>query len=229
MDGGRPRLRSDLRVPADGRRNLYDLHLPRRQRLGLRQGRPDLLHPLLRQPCVHPVLLAVASDLALRTGPPSHFPAALFPAQVRQPAPRRTGRAGGDRGADPLHGAAAQGARHHRLDELLRVDLAQCRDLDRRGDRHGLRDGVGRARLRMERGRQGHDDPAGRSLPRHLPPAPSLRRVRCDVQRDRRGEARFPRASRARPKRVVVQLERAALRARLLHVAALVRRALYGS
>ena len=227
MDRGRPRLRGDLRLPIAGGRDLYDLHLPRRQRLGLRQGRPDLLHPLLRQPRLHPVLLDVAADLAVCAGPPPHFPAALFPPPVRQPPARRTGRARGRRGADPLYGSPAQGPRHHRLDQFLRVDLAQRGDLDRRGDRHGLRDGVGRARLGMERGRQGRVHPAGRSLPRHLPAASPLWRIRRHVQRDRRGQARFPGAAGARPERVVVHLERAALGAGLLHVAALVRRALY--
>ncbi len=47
MDRGRAGLRHRLRLPADGGRDLHDLHLPRRLRHRLRQGCAGLLHPLL--------------------------------------------------------------------------------------------------------------------------------------------------------------------------------------
>ena len=81
---------------------------------------------------------------------------------------------------------------------------ADAGDLDRRRGRDRLCDGIGRARLGVDRGRQGHHDRAGRGVSRHLFPAALLWRNRADVRRNRAGEARLHGTAGARRKRVVV-------------------------
>ena len=197
---GRPRLRRAAGVPADRRRDLHHLHLPRRQRLGLRPRRADLLHPRLRLARLRHVLLAAAADLALRQARAPAVAAALLLPQIRQPMAGRARRRGRRRGAGALSGAAVPGPRHHRLDRLLRLDLADAGDLDRRGDGDDLRHDLRHARRGVERRRQGRAHPGGRRLPRRLPAAALLRRPRRNVPRHRRRQAGLPRRS-SRPAR----------------------------
>ena len=63
-------------------------------------------------------------------------------------------------------------------------------------------------------------DPRHRDLPRHLSALSLLRRAGADVRGDRKGQAGIHRAAAAWREPVVVLLDRAAHRARLLHVAA---------
>ena len=98
-------------VPVAGRRDLHHLHLPRRQRMGLRPRRADLLHPRLRLAGLCPVLLAAAADLALRQ-------ARASASRNRTSSPRNTtapgwacsSRSVGRRGARSLSGAAVHRA-----------------------------------------------------------------------------------------------------------------------
>ncbi len=84
---------------------------------------------------------------------------------------------------DPLSCASVQGARYHRRGRRLWRDLLHRGDLDRRNCRRRLCDGLGRARLGLDCGRQGYLDPRHRHLPRHLPALSLLRRARTDVPR----------------------------------------------
>ncbi len=66
MDGGRTRLRHDVCLFINGGRNIHDLYIPRRKRMGLRKRRPGLLYYRVRLSCLHFVILASASRVDLR-------------------------------------------------------------------------------------------------------------------------------------------------------------------
>ena len=227
MDGRGPLVRRAARLSAHGGRNLHDLHLPGRQRLRLWAGRTGLLHSVLRHACLHDVLLDVAADLALCTRSRPLFPGRLFRQQIRQPLAGRAGLAGRYCRAHPLSGAAVQRSRHHRRSRGLWRDRHRAGGLDRRCGRHRLRDDVGCSRLGLDGGRQGRDGPGGRGFSRHLFSAALLRRRGRDVRRHRSGKTRLCSAAGTWRKRLVVCLDGAAHRARLLYVAAHVRLDLY--
>ena len=89
----------------------------------------------------------------------SHF----FAQQIRQPMAWGARRAGRRRRAGALSGAAVPGPRHHRLGRLLRLDLADRGDLDRRGDGDDLRHDLRHARRGVERRGQGRAHPRRRA------------------------------------------------------------------
>ena len=134
---------------------------------------------------------------------------------------RRLGRRRGGDGALPR--AAAEGPRDHRLADLLRVDLTDRGRLARRPGAVALRGRLRDPRLRLDGRDQGRADAQRRAVHRDLPAAALLRRDRRDVPPDRRRQARLLDAVRGPADARLVQLDRAAHRARLLHVAAHVR------
>ena len=107
-------------------------------------------------------------------------------------------------------------------------DLFDGGDLDRRRDGDDLRHGLRHARRGMERRGQGRSHSRGRGVPRHLSAVPLLRRLFRDVPGDRRGRAGHARVQADRPERSVVPIDSGADGARLLHVAACLRRGVHG-
>src|SRR6185312_11127630 len=122
-----------------------------------------------------------------------------------------------------LSGAAIQGPRHHRLGRFVWRHFLDCRHLDRCGDRHGLCHGLRRARVGLERRREGHPDPGDGGVPRPLSAASLLRRYRRHVPCHRCGETRLPDLPAEWTEPGVVPVHRAVGSARLLHVAAFLR------
>ena len=188
--GRRPRLRDDLHLPADGRGDLLDLHVPRRRRVRLRLGRRGVLHPRLRDARLRAVVLPAAGGLALRDAAQARLAGRRVHVGVRLARARR-GRLGRRRGGDdPVPRAAAQRPRDHRLRDLLRHDLLDRGDLDRRLRALDLRGRVGHPRLGLDGRDQRCLDVKHRGLHRFVPSDPLLRRHRRHVPRGPIGQAR---------------------------------------
>ena len=135
----RPRVRHNPGLRPDGRRDLYDVHVPRRQRLRLRSRRAGFLHLVLWLLGLRAVLLAAArrSGANARTHRLISQPD-FFAHKYKQPGIGHPGRDRRHRGADPVPGAATQGPRHHRRRGGVRRDLPARGDLDWRGRRYRL-------------------------------------------------------------------------------------------
>ena len=199
VDGRRPRLRDDLRLPADGGRDLLDLHVPRRRRASRTApaARPTTSSATARSPTCCRTTCCPRSGATRRRASSSRRPTSSRARSTRAAlgvvVSRR--RRGGD---DPLPRAAAEGPRDHRLADLLRLDLLDRGDLDGRARALALRRRVGHPRLGVDGGDQGRADARrscvfiGLYLPIHY-----FGGDRRDVPRDRRRQARLPDAVRA--------------------------------
>jgi hypothetical protein len=85
------------------------------------------------------------------------------------------------RGDDPVPRAAAEGARDHRLADLVGLDLVDRRGVDRGGRPVDVRRRLGHPRLGVDGGDQGRPDAQRRRVHRALPADPLLRLDRRDV------------------------------------------------
>ena len=215
---GWPRLRHAACLPSDGRRGVLDLHVPRRERMGVQQGAPRLLHPRLRRARLSARLLDAAGGVASRNATRLRVVLRLLRdgLPLARAGCRRLGsrRARHERAAD--HSVARTG--HHRVGGVVRHGSAGGRDLVRRDRDGGVHHGVGHSRFREHCDLQGHPDSRHCRVPRRLSAAALLRRIRRDVRPHRSGAAGLFADAHKRPDAVLVQLHDSAHVAGLLPV-----------
>ncbi len=166
----------------NGGRNIHDLHIPRRKRMGLRKRRPGLLYYRVRLPCLHFVILASASRVDLRQTTQTDVAIRFFYFKIQQPAPRHSRIARRHRIPHPLSRSAAERARINCFSNVIRTDSALRRCLDRRCLHHNLCDDFRNPRFSVDIRRQRYHDFRHRPVFRYLSAHSLLRRVYGDVQ-----------------------------------------------